>query len=31
MLAHGIQTMSQTTAGARIFPSDVRNSLLGMI
>ena len=31
MLAHGIQVMCQTAAGAGIFPSEVRQSLLGMI
>ena len=31
MLAHGIQVMSQTAAGAGSFPSEVRHSLLGMI
>ena len=31
MIAHGIQVMSQTAAGAGIFPSEVRQSLLGMI
>ena len=31
MLAHGLQVMSQTAAGAGIFPSEVRQSLLGMI
>ena len=31
MLAHGMQVMSQTAAGAGSFPSEVRHSLLGMI
>ena len=31
MLAHGIQVLSQTAAGAGSFPSEVRQSLLGMI
>ena len=31
MLAHGFQVMSQTAAGAGSFPSEVRESLLGMI
>lgn len=31
MLAHGIQIMCQTAAGAGNFPSEVRQSLLGMI
>ena len=31
MLAHGMQVMSQTAAGAGNFPSEVRKSLLGMI
>ena len=31
MLAHGIQVISQTAAGAGSFPSEVRQSLLGMI
>ena len=31
MLAHGMQVMSQTAAGAGSFPSEVRQSLLGMI
>ena len=31
MLAHGMQVMSQTAAGAGSFPSEVRKSLLGMI
>ena len=31
MLAHGLQVMSQTAAGAGSFPSEVRESLLGMI
>ena len=31
MLAHGLQVMCQTAAGAGIFPSEVRQSLLGMI
>ena len=31
MLAHGIQILSQTAAGAGTFPSQVRESLIGMI
>ena len=31
MLAHGFQIISQTAAGAGTFPSEVRDSLLGMI
>ena len=31
MLAHGIQVLSQTAAGAGTFPSEVRESLIGMI
>lgn len=31
MLAHGLQVMSQTAAGAGTFPSEVRHSLLGLI
>ena len=31
MLAHGMQVMCQTVAGAGNFPSEVRKSLLGMI
>ena len=31
MFAHGLQVISQTAAGAGIFPSEVRQSLLGMI
>ena len=31
MLAHGMQVISQTAAGAGNFPSEVRHSLLGMI
>ena len=31
MLAHGMQVISQTAAGAGDFPSEVRESLLGMI
>ncbi len=31
MLAHGMQVMCQTAAGARNFPSEVWKSLLGMI
>ena len=31
MLAHGMQVMCQTAAGAGNFPSEVRKSLLGMI
>ena len=31
MLAHGIQLLSQTAAGAGNFPSEVRNSLIGMV
>ena len=31
MLAHGIQVLSQTAAGAGTFPSEVRESLVGMI
>tara|TARA_B100000965_G_scaffold73075_1_gene57650 strand:+ start:128 stop:568 length:441 start_codon:yes stop_codon:yes gene_type:complete len=31
MLAHGIQVLSQTSAGAGTFPSEVRESLIGMI
>ena len=31
MLAHGIQVLSQTAAGSGNFPSEVRQSLLGMI
>ena len=31
MLAHGLQVMIQTAAGAGTFPSDVRDSLIGLI
>ena len=31
MLAHGIQVLSQTAAGAGTFPSEVRESLIGLI
>ncbi len=31
MLAHGMQLLSQTAAGAGTFPMEVRESLLGMI
>ena len=31
MLAHGLQVLIQTAAGAGSFPSEVRNSLLGLI
>ncbi len=31
MLAHGMQVMSQTAAGAGNFPSEIRQSLIGMI
>ena len=31
MLAHGMQVMNSTAAGAGNFPSEVRESLLGMI
>ena len=31
MLAHGMQVMSSTAAGAGKFPSEVRESLIGMI
>ena len=31
MLAHGIQVLSQTAAGAGTFPSEVRESLIGMV
>ena len=31
MLAHGLQVMIQTTAGAGTFPSEVRDSLIGLI
>ncbi len=31
MLAHGMQVLNQTAAGAGNFPSEVRDSLLGMI
>ncbi len=31
MLAHGLQVMIQTAAGAGIFPSEVRDSLIGLI
>ena len=31
MLAHGIQVLSQTAAGAGTFPSEIRESLIGMI
>ena len=31
MLAHGLQVMIQTAAGAGTFPSEVRDSLIGLI
>ena len=31
MLAHGMQVLNQTAAGAGTFPSEVRESLIGMI
>ena len=31
MLAHGMQVLIQTAAGAGTFPSEVRNTLLGLI
>ena len=31
MLAHGLQVMIQTVAGAGTFPSEVRDSLIGLI
>ena len=31
MLAHGLQVLIQTVAGAGTFPSEVRDSLLGLI
>ena len=31
MLAHGIQVLMQTAAGAGTFPSEVKDSLIGMI
>ena len=31
MLAHGLQVLIQTAAGAGSFPSDVRDSLIGLI
>ena len=31
MLAHGLQVLIQTAAGAGTFPSEVRNTLLGLI
>ena len=31
MLVHGLQVLIQTAAGAGSFPSEVRNSLLGLI
>ena len=31
MLAHGLQVLIQTAAGAGSFPSEVRDSLLGLI
>ena len=31
MLAHGLQVLIQTAAGAGTFPSDVRDSLIGLI
>ena len=31
MLAHGIQVLMQTTAGAGSFPNEVKDSLIGMI
>ena len=31
MLAHGLQVLIQTAAGAGTFPSDVRGSLIGLI
>ncbi len=31
MLAHGIQVLSQTAAGAGTFPTEVRESLIGLI
>jgi len=31
MLAHGMQVLMQTAAGAGIFPSEVKDSLIGMI
>ena len=31
MLAHGMQVLSQTAAGAGVFPSEVRESLIGLI
>ena len=31
MLAHGIQVLMQTAAGAGTFPNEVKDSLIGMI
>ena len=31
MLAHGLQVLIQTAAGAGLFPSEVRDSLIGLI
>ena len=31
MLAHGLQVLIQTAAGAGTFPSEVRDSLIGLI